>query len=684
MTSSSKADTDFKDSKQELPKLSDSSFIREDWIEQQLQKRINEFTEEKKFTFFMGTWNVQAKKPPTSGDLTLWLNCDSTASPDIYAVGFQEIVDLNASNLLVDHNASRPWELLIEKTLKPGYEQLLSKHLVGLLLCIYVKKTLRPHIIDLQSDTAGVGIMGVGGNKGGVAARFCVYDSTICILNSHLAAHKSNVTGRNSDYHNICNKIKFIDKNKHHKQNTFSVFEHDYFFWIGDLNYRLNLNDPTVIYKNIQAQDWKFLLAYDQLITEKSAGNAFKKFQEGPIMFPPTYKFKVGTSEYDRRDDNSRSKNRLPAWCDRVQWLGDEAQLLWYKACGAITHSDHKPVMGLFEVPCKVMLLTKKKALAQQLGRQLDAWENECIPKVSVSSNSIQFKSICFDEPTTQTLRIENTGQVGVQFNFYPKLQDESYCKPWLKVKPEFGIILPKECIDITLTVHIDKKTATPLLTGQDTFDDILILKLANGRDYFITVQGEYQRSCFGATVEFLCNMPTPVRTPPTTKDVPRVLSLPKELWRIVDYLFKNGMDAPGLFLTPGHMKEIDKIRECLDVGQEFGKFSVHSMAEAFVRFLESLGEPIFPVSLCAQYTESVNLTAWCLQALCQLTPAHYNAFIYIISFLREVLKHADKNELTANRLVLVFSRCIMHEEPHANRNGLVILHHFLTADDLC
>jgi hypothetical protein len=52
-------------------------------------------------------------------------------------------------------------------------------------------------------------------------------------------------------------------------------------------------------------------------------------------------------------------------------------------------------------------------------------------------------------------------------------------------------------------------------------------------------------------------------------------------------------MDTPGLFLTTGHAKEVDRIRECLDVGQEFGKFSIHSMAEALIRFLLNLAEPV-------------------------------------------------------------------------------------------
>ena len=68
-----------------------------------------------------------------------------------------------------------------------------SKPLVGILLSVFVKKEHFSHVKDVMLDSAGVGVMGVGGNKGGVAIRFGLYDSTVCIVNAHLAAHKNNV-----------------------------------------------------------------------------------------------------------------------------------------------------------------------------------------------------------------------------------------------------------------------------------------------------------------------------------------------------------------------------------------------------------------------------------------------------------------------------------------------------------
>ena len=55
------------------------------------------------------------------------------------------------------------------------------------------------------------------------------------------------------------------------------------------------------------------LLSFDQLIKERVQGRAFDGFREGPIAFPPTFKYDVDSTELD-----SSSKARCPAWTDRI------------------------------------------------------------------------------------------------------------------------------------------------------------------------------------------------------------------------------------------------------------------------------------------------------------------------------------------------------------------------------
>ncbi|KAM7496001.1 hypothetical protein LguiA_020415 [Lonicera macranthoides] len=74
------------------------------------------------YRIFVATWNVAGKSPPSSLNLEDWLHTSPPA--DIYVLGFQEIVPLNAGNVLgtEDNGPARKWLTLIEKTLNnlPG------------------------------------------------------------------------------------------------------------------------------------------------------------------------------------------------------------------------------------------------------------------------------------------------------------------------------------------------------------------------------------------------------------------------------------------------------------------------------------------------------------------------------------------------------------------------------------
>lgn len=246
------------------------SYIREDWIQHQLVERQADYTSTKPISLWTGTWNVNAKKPLSCPeDCQAWLGSSSSA-PDVYAIGFQEIVDLNAVNVVVNnssHHRSQQWQDLISKylTTRGQYELVVERHLVGILLLVYIKSELAMDVADVQVASAGVGVLGLMGNKGGVAIRFRLCLSSFCFVCSHLAAHRENIAGRNADYHNILNKVEFQPTRYSSSQRrdsgerlsyiehdaggssahapalaqTFGVLDHNFVFWLGDLNYRI-------------------------------------------------------------------------------------------------------------------------------------------------------------------------------------------------------------------------------------------------------------------------------------------------------------------------------------------------------------------------------------------------------------------------------------------------------------
>lgn len=149
--------------------------------------------------------------------------------------------------------------------------------------------------------------------------------------------------------------------------------------------------------------------------------------------------------------------------------------------------------------------------------------------------------------------------------------------------------------IEISVTIHVTSRQSQSLLLGSDALDDIVILRLENGRDYFIPINGNYQRSAFGASIEYLINCTTPIRTMQLLTAPPiQTLAIPKELWRIVDFIYKNGLQEEGLFTTNGVEDEIKRIKENIDCGTEFQlPLSIHSMCEVFIYFIKNLAEPV-------------------------------------------------------------------------------------------
>ncbi|KAI8522934.1 hypothetical protein RHMOL_Rhmol13G0035600 [Rhododendron molle] len=69
------------------------------------------------YRIFVATWNVAGKSPPSYLNLEDWLHTSPPA--DIYVLGFQEIVPLNAGNVLgtEDNGPAKKWLALIRKTL---------------------------------------------------------------------------------------------------------------------------------------------------------------------------------------------------------------------------------------------------------------------------------------------------------------------------------------------------------------------------------------------------------------------------------------------------------------------------------------------------------------------------------------------------------------------------------------
>ncbi|NXI12155.1 SYNJ1 protein, partial [Irena cyanogastra] len=363
------------------------------------------YAKPKKIRVCIGTWNVNGGKQFRSiafrnQTLTDWLLDapklagihefqDRKNKPvDIFAIGFEEMVELNAGNIV---NASttnqKLWAAELQKTISRDYKYVLlaSEQLVGVCLFVFIRPQHAPFIRDVAVDTVKTGMGGATGNKGAVAIRMLFHTSSLCFVCSHFAAGQSQVKERNEDFVEISRKLGFPMGRM--------LFSHDYIFWCGDFNYRIDLPNEEV--KDlIRQQNWDPLIAGDQLINQKNSGQIFRGFLEGKINFAPTYKYDLFSDDYDTSE-----KCRTPAWTDRILWRrrkwpfdrsAEDLDLLnasfhsdsnvpytWNP--GTLLHygraelktSDHRPVVALididiFEIEAEERQKVYKEVIAMQ------------------------------------------------------------------------------------------------------------------------------------------------------------------------------------------------------------------------------------------------------------------------------------------------------------------------------
>ncbi|KAI7894030.1 Endonuclease/exonuclease/phosphatase [Mucor mucedo] len=360
--------------------------LTEHWKEDHLHQRASEYCTYDSARVMICSWNIDANKPERivgEDDKAVreWLG--TMEDPDIIVVGIQEIVDLESkkqtARSLFSRKKADPTEtedilthryklwhdylvrIIGENYGHHSYTVIKTDQLVGLFSCIFVRTTDIPRVFSIDSTSVKTGLKvmnkSIHGNKGGIAIRFVYDHSSLCFVNCHLAAGQSHVQQRNADAEGILQSASFhgydYDDVFSHGGDGSMILDHEFCFLSGDLNYRIKMNRNEVLRLLASADKpaaWEQLRAQDQLLRQNYNNPLFKllHFEEATINFDPTYKYDPGTDFYDRSE-----KKRVPAWCDRVLYKGNNIKNIYYRRYEARC-SDHRPIGAGFSFETKI------------------------------------------------------------------------------------------------------------------------------------------------------------------------------------------------------------------------------------------------------------------------------------------------------------------------------------------
>jgi inositol polyphosphate 5-phosphatase INPP5B/F len=268
-----------------------------------------------------------------------------------------------------------------------------------------------------------------------------------------------------------------------------------------------------------------------------------------------------------------------------------------YTSHQQITSSDHKPIDSIFVLDYDGVVPELKAKVHAEVARELDRAENEGRPGITIvaeggheslaaeaevsdrAGQTISFGNLVFLQKRSSTLTVANTSGVAANFNFVEKPSTEetegNAAHRWLatafKAAAESGeggqgdkapansdldkdiTLEPGDTVQMTLTAYVDDVAyARQLNDGHAQLEDVLVLRVKDGRDHFLPVNATWLPTCIGRSVDELIRVPDggirafikqlseqnknkPVGSIPYDLDVHR--SAPKELFKLTEII---------------------------------------------------------------------------------------------------------------------------------------------------
>lgn len=246
---------------------------------------------------------------------------------------------------------------------------------------------------------------------------------------------------------------------------------------------------------------------------------------------PPTGQPGLDYDEYDEGGDDER----LAVGVENN--AVDAVKLEIYTSHQRITSSDHKPVVAIFTVDYDAVVPELKAEVLAEVARELDRAENEGRPTITVATegsrlgdDAIDFEDVKYLERKTACLTLANTGQVPASISFLknPATDAEEHgakVPRWLTTSlsgadPNAELIPssnatsevtlePGDTVNATIDVHVSEIAQVKVLNaGCASLEEVLVLRVADGRDHFVPIRAAWLPTCIGRSIDELIRIP--------------------------------------------------------------------------------------------------------------------------------------------------------------------------------
>ena len=345
--------------------------------------------------------------------------------------------------------------------------------------------------------------------------------------------------------------------------------------------------------------------------------------------------------------------------------FADHLELEYYTSHQRVLSSDHKPLDAVFTLTYEAVDPELKAKVHQEVARELDKAENEGRPAITIvvdhhadqegsPDETVNFGEVRYDRPKKRAITIANTGRVPATFGFVDRNADGVF-PPWLEVRFDRQsdndnanpsalrqyTLQPGDAVNVDIIVRVTEMNQTRSLNeGNSKIEDVLVLRVQNGRDHFLPVRGVWQQSAFGRSLDKLIRIPEggvrrlqhqrPDGSSHGDDNDSVKWSAPREVFRLtesIEELVERSLAEWGMreeqkpapwskvgwpfveetWTFEGKARETAKygIREALDTGDSFvwppemdTSQKVEVLAETLLSFLESLEDGIIDEGL--------------------------------------------------------------------------------------